>query len=138
MSSTGAVIAWESSAMSSLHVKFLIGWQQTALISISSQSFFLRFLGGASQIQPFIWRQARLAGVEPAHCVYVGDNLKRDITGTRQAGFGMVIILLDASDSDDLQIPEDNKPDLIIHEFCQLLDIFPLCPIVRFPEERAL
>ena len=27
-------------------------------------------------------------------CAYVGDNLKRDVTGTRAAGFGMVIIMI--------------------------------------------
>ncbi len=29
-----------------------------------------------------------------AQCVYVGDNLNRDVTGTRAAGFGMVVIMI--------------------------------------------
>ncbi len=99
------------------------------------KSVVLSSVFGRRKPDPAIYLEAaRLAGVEPGRCVYVGDNLKRDVTGTRQAGFGMVIILLDPSDSGDLQIPEENKPDLIIHTFSQLLEIFPLCPIVRLPE----
>ena len=41
------------------------------------------------------WEGARRLGVEPIHCVYVGDNPIRDVVGTRKAGFGMVIILMD-------------------------------------------
>jgi HAD superfamily hydrolase (TIGR01549 family) len=37
---------------------------------------------------------AHRAGVEPAQCAYVGDNLKRDVTGARGAGFGSVIIMI--------------------------------------------
>jgi FMN phosphatase YigB (HAD superfamily) len=37
----------------------------------------------------------RLAGVEPS-CAYVGDNLTRCLTGTRQSGFGMVVIMISA------------------------------------------
>jgi putative hydrolase of the HAD superfamily len=100
------------------------------------KSVVLSSVFGRRKPDPAIYLEAaRLAGVEPSRCVYVGDNLKRDVTGTRQAGFGMVIILLDAADSANLQISDENKPDWIIHEFRELLDIFPLCPIVRFPEE---
>src|SRR4030066_2462206 len=41
------------------------------------------------------WEAARRVCVDPAHCVYVGDNPLRDVVGTRKAGFGMVIILMD-------------------------------------------
>jgi putative hydrolase of the HAD superfamily len=97
------------------------------------KSIVLSSVFGRRKPDPAIYLEAaRLAGVAPARCVYVGDNLKRDVTGTRQAGFGMVIILLAAADSVDLQIYDENEPDLIIYEFSELLDIFPLCPIVRF------
>jgi FMN phosphatase YigB (HAD superfamily) len=63
--------------------------------------------------------------VAPANCVYVGDNPKRDVAGTRQAGFGMVILMMTPEELEAEPIPEENKPDLIIHEFHQLLDYFP-------------
>ncbi|MGE5124041.1 MAG: HAD family hydrolase [Acidobacteriaceae bacterium] len=71
------------------------------------------------------WEASRRIGVPPRKCVYVGDNPRRDVTGTRQAGFGMVILLMDPQEY--LQEPPvgDNKPDLVIHEFKQLLDVFP-------------
>jgi putative hydrolase of the HAD superfamily len=68
---------------------------------------------------------ARLAGVEPCHCVYVGDNPKRDVVGTRDAGFGMVIILLDAQGEDTTPLDQESQPDLIIHKLSDLLDVFP-------------
>ena len=71
------------------------------------------------------WEAARLAEVDPASCVYVGDNLKRDVTGTRAAGFGLVVILISPEELAEETITDENRPDVIIHEFKQLLDIFP-------------
>jgi FMN phosphatase YigB (HAD superfamily) len=70
------------------------------------------------------WEAARSVGVDPAKCVYVGDNPIRDVVGTRKAGFGMVIILLDP-EKEAKEPPEgENMPDRIIHECSDLLDIF--------------
>ncbi len=71
------------------------------------------------------WEAARRLGVPPARCVYVGDNFARDVVGTRQAGFGMVIILIDQQELEKNPPSGENIPDRIIHEFRQLLDIFP-------------
>jgi FMN phosphatase YigB (HAD superfamily) len=71
------------------------------------------------------WEAARRAGVEPAQCAYVGDNPKREVVGTRQAGFGMVIILMDAAKLVKEPPMGENKPDVIIHKFDALLDVFP-------------
>jgi putative hydrolase of the HAD superfamily len=68
---------------------------------------------------------ARGAGIEPQYCAYVGDNLNRDVTGTRAAGFGMLVIMLSPQDLADAIITEENRPEFFIHEFRQLLDIFP-------------
>jgi putative hydrolase of the HAD superfamily len=90
------------------------------------KSVVLSSVFGRRKPDPAIYLEAaRLAGVDPSRCVYVGDNLKRDVTGTRQAGFGMVIILLDPDD-EDTPIADDNRPDVIIHELRELLDIFPV------------
>ena len=71
------------------------------------------------------WEAARRIGVEPARCAYVGDNPIRDVLGTRRAGFGMTIILMDEAKEAHNPPAEDNKPDLIIRECGDLLDIFP-------------
>jgi HAD superfamily hydrolase (TIGR01549 family) len=71
------------------------------------------------------WEAARIAGVEPTRCVYVGDNPSRDVVGTRRAGFGMAIIMMDPLELKKNPPTGENKPDLIIHEFSELLNIFP-------------
>ena len=71
------------------------------------------------------WEAARRVGVDPANCVYVGDNPIRDVVGTRKAGYGMVIILMGAEKQAKEPPEGENLPDRIIHECSDLLDIFP-------------
>lgn len=90
------------------------------------KSVMLSSVFGRRKPDPAIYHEAaRRAGVEPAHCVYVGDNLNRDVTGTRAAGFGMVVIMISSEELAKETLTDENKPDVIIHEFRQLLDIFP-------------
>ncbi len=71
------------------------------------------------------WESARRIGVDPAKCVYVGDNLVRDVEGTQAAGFAMSIVLLEP-ETLKKEPPRDNvQPDRIIQELSELLDIFP-------------
>ena len=89
---------------------------------------------GKRKPDPAIYLEAtRRAGVEPANCVYIGDNLKRDVTGTRDAGFGMVVIMISPEELAEETITDENRPDVIIHEFRQLLDIFPGRNQVKLP-----
>jgi len=76
------------------------------------------------------WEAARRLGVEPIHCVYVGDNPIRDVVGTRVAGFGMVIILMDPEKEANEPLDGENKPDHIIHTCSDLLEIFPARPLL--------
>ena len=71
------------------------------------------------------WEAARRIGVEPARCAYVGDNPIRDVEGTRLAGFGMAIILIDSNKEVKEPPAENNKPDHIISKCSDLLEIFP-------------
>jgi putative hydrolase of the HAD superfamily len=71
------------------------------------------------------WEACRRIGIEPAHCVYVGDNPKRDVVGTRKAGFGMVILLLSPEKLAKDPPTGENIPNHIIHKCSELLDIFP-------------
>lgn len=81
---------------------------------------------GIRKPDPAIYLEAaRCVGVEPAHCAYVGDNLKRDVTGSRAAGFGMVVIMIPPANLLEETLTDDNRPDVIIPEFRNLLDVFP-------------
>ena len=71
------------------------------------------------------WEAAKRIGIAPAHCVYVGDNPIRDVEGTRKAGFAMTIILPEPGKLEKEPLTEENKPDAIIHEISDLLNIFP-------------
>lgn len=71
------------------------------------------------------WEAARRIGVEPTHCVYVGDNPKRDVVGTRKAGFGMIILLMSLEKLAKEPPTGENVPDYLIHSCAELLDIFP-------------
>ncbi|GIK43414.1 MAG: hypothetical protein BroJett011_72470 [Chloroflexota bacterium] len=90
------------------------------------KSVLLSSIFGRRKPHPEIYLEAaRRAGVKPARCAYVGDNLKRDVTGTREAGFGMSIILIEPAKLEKEPPTDENKPDRVIHEFNELLDIFP-------------
>jgi FMN phosphatase YigB (HAD superfamily) len=71
------------------------------------------------------WEAARRVGVEPAKCVYVGDNPVRDVEGTRAAGYGMMILILEPETLKKEPPTGDVKPDHTIREIKDLLDIFP-------------
>jgi putative hydrolase of the HAD superfamily len=71
------------------------------------------------------WEAARRVGVEPKYCAYVGDNPKRDVVGTRKAGFGMIILLLSPEKLSKEPPTGDNVPDYIIQHCSELLEIFP-------------
>jgi putative hydrolase of the HAD superfamily len=103
-------------------------WMDADGLTPYFKSVVLSSVFGKRKPDPAIYHEAaRRAGVEPARCVYVGDNLKRDVTGTRAAGFGMVIIMISPEELAEAAITDENRPDIIIHEFRQLLDIFPAC-----------
>lgn len=71
------------------------------------------------------WEAARRVGVEPAKCVYVGDNPVRDVEGTRAAGYGMMILILEPDTLKKEPPTVEVTPDYTILEIKELLDIFP-------------
>ncbi len=71
------------------------------------------------------WEAARRVGIDPAKCAYVGDNPARDVEGTRRAGFGMMIILVEPATLAKEVPNEQAKLDYTIHTTSELLDIFP-------------
>lgn len=63
-------------------------------------------------------------GADPARTCYVGDNLNRDIVGAKAAGLGMTVGVQYPEKKPQTVTPE-NKPDVFIHHFSELLDLFP-------------
>jgi putative hydrolase of the HAD superfamily len=101
-------------------------WLDTEGLAPYFKSVLLSSVFGRRKPAPEIyWEAARRAGVAPAQSAYVGDNPERDVVGTRQAGFGMVIILMAPAKLAQGPPTGENKPDMIIHKFSELLDIFP-------------
>ena len=101
-------------------------WLEADSLSQYFQSVVLSSVFGRRKPDPEIyWEAARRIGVPPQKCVYVGDNPSRDVVGTRNAGFGMVILLMDPEDVEKDPPTGENKPDVIIYEFKQLLELFP-------------
>jgi len=97
-------------------------WLEEDGLACYFKSVVLSSVFGRRKPHPAIFKEAlRLAEVDAAQSVYVGDNPSRDIVGPRNTGFGMVVILYD----EKKPIPEDNPPDLIIHKLCELLNYFP-------------
>lgn len=85
----------------------------------------LSSVSGKRKPDPAIYLEAaRRADVAPENCAYVGDNLDRDVTGARAAGFGMVVIINSPQKLAESTISELNRPDGIVHEFGQLLELF--------------
>jgi len=81
---------------------------------------------GIRKPNPEIYLEAaRRVGVEPAGCVYVGDNPVRDVEGVREAGFGMSIILLEPATLKKEPPTGEIKSDKMIQELSELLAIFP-------------
>jgi HAD superfamily hydrolase (TIGR01549 family) len=100
------------------------------------KSVVLSSVFGKRKPDPAIYLEAtRRAGVEPANSAYIGDNVDRDVTGTRDAGFGMVVIMISLEDMAKETITDENRPDIIIHKFTQLLDIFPERNQVKQPKQ---
>jgi putative hydrolase of the HAD superfamily len=101
-------------------------WLKAEGLSEYFKEIVLSSLFGRRKPDPEIFVEAaRRMNVSPAQCAYVGDNPSRDISGAREAGFGMVIILLEGATLAK-EVPTGRfKPDRIIRECFDLLNFFP-------------
>lgn len=64
---------------------------------------------------------ARLAGVSPEECAFVGDRIARDIVGARQARFSLAVQIL--HDFDHGEVDDGATPDFVITRMTELLEI---------------
>lgn len=100
-------------------------WLEADGLTKYFKSVVLSSVFGKRKPDPAVYLEAaRRAEVPVERCAYVGDNFARDVEGTRNAGFGMIIILPDEEDKDLITSPEQT-PDIIIHYLRDLLNIFP-------------
>jgi HAD superfamily hydrolase (TIGR01549 family) len=100
-------------------------WLEADGLTKYFKSVLLSSVFGKRKPDPSIYLEAaRRAEVEPIRCAYIGDNCIRDVEGTRNAGFGMVVILPSGEDSDKTPTAEQ-IPDIFIKSLSELLDIFP-------------
>ena len=61
-----------------------------------------------------------ILGVKPERCVYIGDNLNRDVEGAKE------------------KITDENRPDAVIFDFNELKEIFPKAPHVAWDKVRRV
>lgn len=81
---------------------------------------------GIRKPDPGIYQLAEAGlGIPLSRCASVADNLDRDITGARAAGMGCSILFISPEKLAGKAVTETNRPDCIIHEFTQLLDLLP-------------
>ncbi len=107
-------------------------WLEEDGLTSYFKSVVLSSVLGIRKPDPEIYLEAaRVAGVVPEKCVYVGDNLKRDVTGTRNAGFGMSVIMMEKAEQANAKYTADNQPDAFIANFLDLLTLFPRVPEVN-------
>lgn len=101
-------------------------WLETENFAPYFKTVVLSSMLGIRKPSPQIYIEAaRQAVAAVEQCAYVGDNLKRDVTGAREAGFGMVVILISPDELAEATITDENRPDRIIHSFQELLNVFP-------------
>ncbi len=89
-------------------------------------SVTLSSICGIRKPDPRIYQLAEAGlGVPLSRCASVADNLDRDITGARAAGMGCSILFISPEKLARKSVTDANRPDLVIHEFAQLLDLLP-------------
>lgn len=85
---------------------------------------------GIRKPDPHISEKAcALLDVRPERCAYIGDNLNRDVEGTRLAGFGIFILYTTPQKLAREKITDENRPDAIIFNFAELKELFPAAPL---------
>lgn len=83
------------------------------------------------------WAACGEADLLPGQCAFVGDNIERDIGGARRARYGMAINLLTPEKHAAAKFTPETTPDIVIHDFRELLSIFPQCPEVDLSKAKT-
>jgi len=82
-------------------------------------------LGRCKPAPEIFWEATRAMRLDPARCAYVGNKIPNDVVGSRKAGFAMAIIIEPSDTPHENEPSPVEKPDAVVHELSELLDIFP-------------
>ncbi|HOG48913.1 MAG TPA: HAD-IA family hydrolase [Anaerolineae bacterium] len=66
---------------------------------------------------------ARLMGLEPAACAYVGDTISRDVAGSQQAGYGLAIQIKSFLTSVSDTAKDVAQPDAVVNDLTEVVDL---------------
>jgi len=114
-----------SNTMSSLDIPRSVqefGWQGYFEVMILASGVKAR----KPAPEPYL-EATRALNIAPAHCAYVGNRFIKDITGCKQAGFALGILIENPDQPSPIENTQSSSPDAIIHSLSELLDIFPGC-----------
>ena len=66
---------------------------------------------------------ARLMGLPPAACAYVGDTISRDVIGARRAGYGLAIQIESFLTHEADKGTDTEPPDAVIHDLMEIVGL---------------
>jgi len=77
----------------------------------------------AGKPQPLFFRElCRRLGVDPAHCLLIGDNIESDVFGAQAVGMRTILTLTGVTRRRDLlAVAKERHPDLIVEDLNELL-----------------
>lgn len=84
------------------------------------------------------WAACGEADLLPEQCAFVGDNIKRDMGGAKKARYGMTVNILTPENYASAKFTPETTPDVVIHDFRELLSIFPKCPEVNLSDVKKI
>lgn len=112
-----------SNTTSSVEVPILL--EENGLTELFS-SVILSTVYGRRKPHPSLFLDAtRQLAIRPEECAYIGDRPSRDVVGAREAGFPKVVIIQAAGLKHEKTDVVPMKPDHLINQLPELLDIFP-------------
>jgi len=74
---------------------------------------------------------ARLMGLPPSACAYVGDTISRDVIGARRAGYALVIQIKSFLTGVSDRGAADESPDLVVTDLTQVVGAVAAAASVR-------
>jgi HAD superfamily hydrolase (TIGR01549 family) len=98
--------------------------QEAGLSSLFQATLHAAEFGRRKPHPSIFLEAARICGVAPEACAYVGDRPSRDVVGAREAGYGKVILLQNGGLAAET-VPCPMQADATIQSISELLTLFP-------------
>lgn len=70
-------------------------------------------------------------GFAPENIAFVGDNINRDMPGSKAAGYGLNVLYITPEKLSRHPMTDRNRPEAVIHRFIELIELFPGAPNVN-------